>query len=224
MAAEPLKNLVDLRCAAAIAGCWRAAHALSERLLKANSSTLELERWCREHGLGDGPITVRWNRDAPRPRLDRESRDVLKDPADSDLFYRSVQLVAAGMTLVDADNWYFAARLTSDMRRALETTDMSFGRVIAPLQPLRRTFLVRRCAPAEPRRAYAAFDDPCADDRDARTARPDHVFEHRALIHLQDETPLAVVHERFRAAAVCEQLRTGEPCVGAPNCIPLASS
>jgi hypothetical protein len=224
MAVEPLKKRDDLRCEAAIADCWRSAHALSERLLEANSSTLELERWCREQGLGDGRISIRCNRDAAAPPLDQASLSALKDPAENDIVYRSVQLVTVGTVLVDADNWYFPARLTSDMRRALETTDISFGRIIAPLQPLRRTFLVKRCTPAELEHAHAAVHDSRPRGPGTALSRPDHVFEHRALIHLSDETPVAVVHERYRAAVVCEYVRKGEPCTARPNVFPLASS
>ena len=118
--------------------------------------------------------------------------------------YRRVQLVIAGTILVDADNWYFPARLTSDMRRELETTDIPFGCVIVALRPQRRTFLVKRCAPAE---LEAAHEKRESHTRGPASTRLDHVFEHRALIQSDNGRALAVVHERYRAALVCEHLR-----------------
>jgi hypothetical protein len=47
--------------------------------------------------------------------------------------------------------------------------------VIAQFRPHRRTYLVRHAKPE--RNAF--------------------VFEHRAVVHAEDDSPLAVVHERF---------------------------
>jgi chorismate-pyruvate lyase len=126
------------------------------------------------------------------------------DHAGEEIAYRCVQLVTGETVMVDADNWYFPDRLTSDMRRELETAEIPFGRVIAALRPRRRTFLVKRCALTE---LEAAHEDLESHRRGPGSTRLDHVFEHRALIHLDSGRPLAVVHERYRAALVCEHLR-----------------
>lgn len=187
------------------AKCWWSMHGLSERILKTNSLTLELELWSREQGIGDGRVAARCNRNASCPRLDLGSLDALMNHAGEEIAYRSVQLVtAAGTKLVDADNWYFPDRLTSEMRRELETTDIPFGRVIAGLRPRRRAFLVKQCTPTE---LEAAHENREPHRRGPESTRLDYVFEHRALIRLDDGRPLAVVHERFRAALVCEHLR-----------------
>jgi chorismate-pyruvate lyase len=181
--------------ASAAATCWRSMHSLNERILHANSSTLELELWCREKGIGDGRITVRCNRSVCRRLLDYDSLDALRDCAGDDIAYRSVQLVTDGTILVDADNWYFADRLTSNMRRELEETENSFGRVIASLRARRRTFMVKLCTFAE----LEAMREHRACTQQTEYGRLNHIFEHRALVHLPDGRPLAVVHERYRA-------------------------
>lgn len=187
--------------ASAAATCWRSMHSLSERILRANSSTLELELWCREKGIGDGRITVRRNRTVSRRLMDYHSLDALMDCAGDDIAYRSVQLVTARIILVDADNWYFAGRLTRDMRRELEETDSSFGRVIASLRPHRRTFMVKLCTLDE-LEAMREHRGSCAQQTEC--GRLNHIFEHRALVHLPDGRPLAVVHERYRATLLSD--------------------
>jgi chorismate-pyruvate lyase len=99
-----------------------------------------------------------------------------------------VKLATAGIVVVDALNWYFPARLTTEMRELLDTTDVAFGRAIAALDPQRRTFLVRRCTREQLADARRSQDMTCT------------MFEHRALVLGGDGALLAVVHERFRAA------------------------
>ena len=152
---------------------------LSERLLQARSATQELEDWCLEHGIGDGTVVAVRAAGAVAEPLDAESVAALGDDRPGEAAFRRVQLASAGVVLVDALNWYFAGRLTAAMRAMLET-EAPFGRVIAPLRPWRRTFLVRRCTEAE-------FAAGCP-----------HIFEHRAVVLAADGAVLAVVHERFR--------------------------
>lgn len=197
IAQEP--NLDD--SADAVAICWQSMRSLSERIRRANSSTLELEQWCRERGIGDGRVTARCNRSASRRLLDQDSLNALMDFAGENIAHRCVQLVTAGTVLVDADNWYFIDRLTRNMQRKLEATDISFGRVIAGLRPRRRTFLVKLCTLAE---LEAVHEHREFHAWESDSIRPDHVFEHRALVHLPDGRPLAVVHERYRATLLSE--------------------
>lgn len=127
-----------------------------------------------------------------RPELlDEESREALYDRGIPDqMRFRKVRLMSADIVLVDAVNWYFPANLPADICRQLDVTNIPFGRLIRPLKPTRRTFLVRRCAPRDLDRMPASID-------------PDSiVFEHRAVVCRQDGAPLAVVHERFHAVLV----------------------
>ncbi|MFL9825946.1 hypothetical protein [Rhodoplanes sp. SY1] len=169
----------------------RAAEALSSRLLLTQLATRALEDWCRARGLGAGRITVR-RHDRPAPAvLDPDSLAALGGDARGTTL-RRVDIRLGGLVLVDAVNWYFADRLTAAMRERLRG-DTPFGEAIADLKPRRRTFHVS-VAPADVIEAAT------------RDAGPDaaavHVFEHRAALDLPDGTPVAVVHERYRAVLV----------------------
>jgi chorismate-pyruvate lyase len=159
---------------------------LSERLLGADSATRELERWCQQHGVGDGRIVALRQTDASPEKLDDDSLDALNDHrAARSATFRRVQLVTAGIPVVEALNWYFPTNLTPEMREQLLTTDMPFGHVIARLHPRRHTFFVRH-SPAR--------------HVDLRQGANGTVFEHRAIVQAGDASPLAVVHERFLAS------------------------
>jgi len=167
---------------------WERMHKISEAILRANSATEELERWCRNSGIGDGTIVALCERGARPRRLDDESLEALYPHCvQRDIRFRKVRLATEGIVVDDAVVWYFADKLTSDICRALETTQIPFGRAIKRLEPTRRTFLVRRKTPEQ------LFDADGSVDP-ASTA-----FEHRAVIYRADGAPVAVVHERFRA-------------------------
>jgi hypothetical protein len=180
---------------------WDSMHVLSERILAANSATLELERWCSERVIGDGRIVALCARDAKAGLLDDESLEALyPHQALNRTEFRRVQLATKGIVVVDALNWYFPEHLTSEICAMLRDTDIPFGHAIRSLKPKRRTFLVRRCSPAQLAEAKLA-NDPTAI-----------AFEHHAIVHREDGAPLAVVHERFRTALV------------EPHAIPAASA
>lgn len=158
---------------------------LSERILRANTATEELERWCREHAIGDGRVVALRAQDAASEPLDAASLEALgRHAAPGKTQFRRVQLATAAIVLGEALNWYFPDHLTAEMRATLEATRIPFGRVVMALQPKRHTFLVRRSTP-----------DPFTRTRGA--SLPDVAFEHRAVVFSADDAPLAVVHERF---------------------------
>jgi hypothetical protein len=100
--------------------------------------------------------------------------------------YRHVRLRCGTRVLSEADNWYVPARLTPDMNRTLETTDAPFGRVVAPLEPYRRTFAVTLLLSA------------------------DALFEHRAVLYTRDHRPFSEVAEIYRRDVLASPL-TREP-------------
>ncbi len=51
--------------------------------------------------------------------------------------YRRVQLRYGVYILSEAENWYVPSRLTPEMNKLFETTDMPFGKVVLPLEPYR---------------------------------------------------------------------------------------
>jgi hypothetical protein len=171
---------------------WESMQALSDRILRASSTSEALERWCRERGIGDGHIVALCARHAIPEALDDDNLEALY-PRDvrGQTRFRRVRLVTADIAVVDALNWYFPDRLTADIREALETTSIPFGRAISALKPKRCTFLIRRCTPEQ-------LVDAQGSIYPAGTA-----FEHRTVIYGQDDAPLAVVHEQFRAVLLC---------------------
>lgn len=82
--------------------------------------------------------------------------------------------------LSEADNWYVPARLTADMNRSLGTSDTPFGRVVAALQPYRRTFAVKLLW------------------SDGTRPVPDALFEHDAVLYTRDAKPFSEVSEVYR--------------------------
>lgn len=171
---------------------WESMLALSERILRANSASEELERWCSERNIGDGRIVALCARHAAPQALDEASLEALYPRnARGQTRFRRVRLVTADIVAVETLNWYFPENLTTEICETLETTNIPFGHAIKALKPKRRTFLVRRCTPEQLVDAKGLID-PTAT-----------AFEHRTVVYREDDAPLAVVHERFRVALVC---------------------
>ena len=135
---------------------------LSAEILGSQSATATLESWCRDHHLADPPRVVAHVARGVHRTPSREQLRRLDVAGERDVVYRRVRLQCGTRILSEAENWYVPARLTAEMNRSLETSDTPFGRVVAPLQPYRRTFAVR-----------VLWSD---------TTRPipDTLFEHRA--------------------------------------------
>jgi chorismate-pyruvate lyase len=168
---------------------WSSVHSFSERILRSNSVTEQLERWCSEYKIGDGRIVALCERQAPPELIDDDSLDTLYayQSRGKTTRFRRLRLATQGVAVVDALNWYFPDNLTSDICHALETTDIPFGRAIKPLKPRRRTFAVLRAKPEQLINAQGSINPATI------------AFEHRAVVYRDDNLPLAVVHERFRA-------------------------
>ena len=170
---------------------------LNAELLASRSATATLETWCRDHRLAD-PATIVADR-LPRGTVTptAEQRAHLEVVAADEVKYRHVRLRCGARVLSEADNWYVPARLTPEMNRVLETTDTPFGRVVAPLEPYRRTFAVsllwsplpagwERGATARPAPSGRALEMPAA------------LFEHRAILYAKDHRPFSEVAEVYQ--------------------------
>lgn len=200
--------------------CLQAIALLSDRLLAARSATREVERWCRERGIGDGRVTAAHRRGAAPPSDPADLGGVLADDlkelvelAAVATVFRSVTLMSGPLSLVEADNWYAPSALPPDMQVTLETTDIPYGRVIQNLNPTRRTFFVDRCPPDAIERVIAAWTSDPDDRQNPRDHRaPSFAFEHRALMLSGEGRPLAVVHERYRWELI---FRRGQVASGA---------
>lgn len=82
---------------------------------------------------------VRAERIAGHAPASAETRTLLQVGPDTPIAFRRVRLMHGAVTLSEADNWFVPHRLTAAMRSMLDSTDIPFGRVIAPLSPTRRT-------------------------------------------------------------------------------------
>jgi hypothetical protein len=168
---------------------------LNAELLASRSATQTLEGWCRDRRLAEAPaIVARAITGAQKPP-DADQRKRLEVSATEDVRYRRVQLRCGTHTLSEADNWYVPGRLTHEMNRQLETTQTPFGRVVAPLEPYRRTVAVRILWTPLPdgweRQARPA-------DTAASLVVPDALFEHRAVLYTRDHKPFSEVVEVYQ--------------------------
>lgn len=168
---------------------------LNAELLASRSATQTLEAWCRDHRLADAPAIVAEREHGPERAATAEQRRRLEVSDREDIKYRRVQLRCGAQTLSHADNWYVPGRLTPEMNRQLETTTTPFGRVVASLEPYRRTFAVTIL--------WAPLPD--AWDRHSRPAEtttplviPDALFEHRAILYTRDHRPFSEVVEVYQ--------------------------
>jgi hypothetical protein len=169
---------------------------LSADLLASRSSTSTLEGWCRDHRLADPPRiaaeALPGGSVVPTPEQLR--RLGVSEPGD--VKYRHVRLRCGARVLSEADNWYVPARLTPEMNRVLDTTDTPFGRVVAPLEPYRRTFSVTLLWTPLP----AGWENGLAALRDGTGALdiPAALFEHKAVLYTRDDRPFSEVREVYQ--------------------------
>jgi chorismate-pyruvate lyase len=87
--------------------------------------------------------------------------------------YRRVQLRCGDHVLSEAENWYVPSRLTPDMNKALDTTNIPFGRAVQDLHFTRHTLSAKLLQ------------------------IPTEVLEHRAVLTLPDGTPFSTVIETY---------------------------
>jgi hypothetical protein len=86
-------------------------------------------------------------------------------------------------------------RLTPEMNKLLETTDMPFGKAVQALHFQRHTLsaaLLWRPLPEN-----WEMNPPAAPERAARLRLPPYLLEHRAILTLPDGTPFSEVVEAY---------------------------
>jgi hypothetical protein len=167
---------------------------LREDLLTTRSSTLTLEAWCRDHRLAKDPTIVadvvksvaKKPSAAQRTRLQISPKDEVK--------YRRVRLRCGERVLAEADNWYLAGRLTPEMNRLLETTDTPFGKVVAPLEPYRKTFDSQMLWSPVPGPWQLG---PDVTSNGGTLAIPSSLFEDRAVLFTREQQPFSEVYEVY---------------------------
>ena len=179
---------------------------INAEILASSSATLTLEDWCDRLALADDPtVRVRFVAGSGAP-ASAETRRLLEVGPGEPVGHRRVRLVCGQTVLSEADNWYVPGRLTEAMNHTLGSSETSFGKVIRPLRPARRTIGFRVLFRPLPVGWEAMPDDLLASRIGAEPplsydpARP--LFEHRALVRGGDGRPLALVRETYRMALI----------------------
>ena len=171
---------------------------LNAEILASRSATATLEKWCRDHDLAREPRVVAEVVPGEPRAADAEQRQRLRADSGEVVRYRRVRLRCGGHVLSEAENWYLPGRLPPEMNRALETGDTPFGRVVAPLEPYRRTFAARLLWSPLPEgwERSSRSVPPCRSA--GPLVIPGALFEHRALVLGRDNRPIAEVHEVYQ--------------------------
>ena len=170
---------------------------LNADLLSHPSATLTLDRWCADHRLAT-PATVVAEREpgADKP-IPPGVYETLKVPPGTVVAHRAVRLKCGAHVLSEADNWYVPSRLTPEMNRALETSDIAFGRAVQALNYSRHTLSATLLwSPLAP--GWEASGLPKGSG--VPLAIPHHVLEHRAVLTMPDGTPFSLVVEDYTSA------------------------
>lgn len=169
----------------------------NNELLASRSATAVLEAWCREHQMATPARIVAVVSHGKLKLASAMVRQTLEVPTNGQLRYRHVSLVCGRRVLSEADNWYVPSRLAPAMNRALDTSDIPFGRVIAPLMPERRTLSVEWLwSPLAPRGTHSGT----APNRALRI--PPFILRHRAVVLDGKHRPVAFVVETYTDAVL----------------------
>jgi chorismate-pyruvate lyase len=165
---------------------------LNADLLSHDSATATLERWCTVHRLASPPRVVAVRLPLDKPPTAEQRRELNVAPTES-VRYRRVTLMCGSLALSEADNWYVPGRLTPEMNRLLDTTDVPFGKAVRALHFQRHILsstLLWRPLPD----GWEMGD--CGDGA-AAVDMPSRLLQHRAVLSLPDGTPISEVVETY---------------------------
>jgi chorismate-pyruvate lyase len=168
---------------------------LNADLLSHDSATLTLERWCGEHHMAN-PARVTAQRETGDDKpLPADLRAQLAIAANETVRYRRVLLRCGDHVLSEADNWYVPGRLTATMNRQLETTDISFGRVVMPLHFRRKTLDAHLLWSPLP----AGWEMQASAPASGRGSLPipHQLLQHRAVLYAADNRPFSALIETY---------------------------
>jgi hypothetical protein len=166
-------------------------------LLSHDSATLTLEHWCDVHRLASpARIVAARVPDVNKPASPEQRRE-LGVTSTEPIRYRRVKLLCGTVMLSEADNWYVPSRLTSEMNKVLDTSDMPFGKVVLPLHFQRHTLSSTLLwMPLPP--GWEMKPNNVSDTGSTLTIPPE-LLQHRALLTLPDGTPFSEVVETYTA-------------------------
>ena len=168
---------------------------LNAQLLSHPSATLTLEQWCAAHHLApEAKVVAHRVRGEEKP-LPEGARALLDIGPNEPVRYRRVALSCGEVVLSDADNWYVPSRLTADMNKQLDTSDVPFGKVVQALHFRRQTLSVDLLWSPLPQ----GWDSgaPLPPPSDKPLMMPDHVLQHRAVLYTGDNRPFSLVVESY---------------------------
>ncbi len=168
---------------------------LDAALLASRSATRTLEAWCADHAMAADPRLRAERVPGPDKPLDATRRARLAIGPLEPVRYRHVRLACGTHVMSDADNWYVPSRLTPAMNELLDTTDTSFGTVVAPLGVTRETFSARTLWPVLP----PGWDMGASvtDHPERALAMPPVLFEHRAVLFDAHHVAFSEVEEHY---------------------------
>jgi chorismate-pyruvate lyase len=173
--------------------------ALNAELLSHDSATLTLERWCEERSLASPAHVVAERQHGTHAEPPSELRRFLAVSATDQIRHRRVRLRCGCRVLSEADNWYVPGRLTEEMNRALDTTDVAFGRAVFSLNFRRRTLSSKLLwSPLSPE--WATDEPPTAGYGHLHI--PPHVLQHLAVLTMSDATPFSHLVETYTREVV----------------------
>src|SRR5262249_40965945 len=173
---------------------------LNAELLSHDSATLTLDHWCAAHRLATpARIVARRIEGVDKPPT-AEQRQLLRVSATEKVAYRRVLLACGDHVLSEADNWSVPSRLTPAMNRALETSDVAFGRAVAALHFQRRTLSAKLLWSPLPMGWEMGASIPPAAEKPLQI--PKEVLQHRAILVLPDGTPFSEVVETYTRAVL----------------------
>ncbi|MBY3054250.1 hypothetical protein [Rhizobium laguerreae] len=167
---------------------------LNANLLSNASATLTLDRWCAAHKLAQGSKIVAQRVGGQGKPADEHIRELLTVGPGELIAYRRVRLVCGDRVLSEADNWYVPAKLTAEMNRALNTSDIAFGRAVQALNFTRTNLSARLLW--SPLSEGWDMDGLIAHETSSLSLPP-FLLEHRAVLKLQDGTPFSVLVESY---------------------------
>jgi chorismate-pyruvate lyase len=171
---------------------------LNGQLLSNRSATAVLEEWCADHHMAPvSKITARLINEQDKT-LSEDTRKRLRLKFSDRVKYRHVQLSCGSHVLSEADNWYVPSRLTDQMNRELNSSDRPFGKIIAPLNPYRRTMEVKIYWSPLARGWENNLSRTTSVGRDEKAiAIPKYLFMHRALVSSEAGLPISEVVETY---------------------------
>jgi hypothetical protein len=168
--------------------------SLNADLLSHDSATLTLDRWCADHHLAS-PAKIVAQRDRETNKTPTaEQRQLLQVSASEPIRYRRVKLTCGDHVLSEADNWYVPSRLTPEMNKQLDNSDIAFGRAVKALQFQRHTLSAKLLWSPLPQGWETGARLPAEA---ASLQVPPQVLQHRAFLTLPDGTPFSEVVETY---------------------------